>query len=68
MVGIFKRENGLKFVAVSENFETAVEALAKRFKNANYDHMTPMEWWEYGKQNFSCAAHSYEIREIESWN
>lgn len=67
MVGIYKYAGGLQLVAVSESYESAVDALAERFKDSFYGHLTNMQWWEIGKRDNCGAPRCYAIKEIEVW-
>lgn len=67
MVGIFKYENGLKFVAVSDSYDSAVEYFFNKFAHDYEKNLSPLEWWENGKKWNNGVPRCYEIKKIEKW-
>jgi len=68
MVGIYKYEHGLRFKAVSTNFNSAIKALFNKYATDYEKEVhTPKTWWENGKKWNCGAPRCYEIKEIEKW-
>lgn len=66
MVGIFKYNCGLQFVAVSENEETAIQALFNKYASEwDKQYMTPRRWWERNKALNNGAPRCFEIKPIQ---
>ena len=67
MVGIFKYEGGLQFVAASENEDTAIQALFNQYASDDEKEcgVTPREWWEHRRELLSGAPCCFEIRKIK---
>lgn len=66
MVGIFKYNCGLQFVAVSENEKTAIQALFNKYANEwDKQHMTPHHWWEHNRTLNNGAPRCFEIKPIQ---
>lgn len=67
MVGIYKYENGLQLVAVSESEESAITALYHKFSKDYEKTLTPKEWWEHNREEHRGAPKCFEIQPIEIW-
>lgn len=67
MVGIFRYRGGLKFVAASENEDTAIQALFDKYADdyTKQCGVTPREWWEHNRAWHNGAPSCFEIQEIE---
>lgn len=67
MVGIYIYENGLQCIAVSENEDTAINALYQKFAKEYDKTLTPREWWETNRKERRGAPRCFEIQPIAIW-
>lgn len=66
MVGIFRYNCGLQFVAVSQTEETAIQALYNKHASAwDKEWFSPREWWERGRKYNNGAPWCYEIKPVQ---
>lgn len=63
MVGIFKFENGLKFIAISTSVESAKREIFNRYcQHPEYYYDDVNFWWERVSAN-----NSFVIEEVDIW-